>query len=758
MLGHLNKTKKVDYADLLLEHSQDAIIIIDTDYNVVYWNKGAEVLYGVAEKDVLGTSSIDAVQVTISAEEEKKIISKLHNTGTWKGEQKHLKKDGSFIYIHASMTTIKNDKGVVTNYVSINKDITQRVLLEAELKQANEKLEKLVEEKTKTLSATLHKLQFHIDNSPIAIIEWDKHGHITSWSNRATNMFEWEEAEVLGKYFEELHMLPDGANENAETVIKEVFWGDVISNCSVHKNVTKSGKEIYCQWNNSVLRNEKSEIIGSLSFVQDVTAQKLAEEQIRSHEKQLELIYDTVEDVIYLYDVQEGNQFQFVSVNHSFLKVTGLEKNQVVGKYVQEVIPEPSLSLVLQKYHEAIQVRGTVVWEEETPYPNGVKTGVVSVTPIFDSNGNCVQLVGSVHDITERKRVERELAYSENRLRTILDTEPDCIKLLDKECRLIEMNPAGLAMIEADNLEAVKGAPMIQLINPPYRRLFLQFVKEVFNGQQKKIEFEITGFKGTTRWLETNAVPFRNANGEIVAILGVTRDITPNKENEKKLHQLNIRLRELTAHLEDIREEERIKMAREIHDELGQQLTAIKMDVSWVQKQEGVKKDKVLQTKLQETEGLLSNVINTVRQLAAELRPSMIDDLGLQDALQWQAQEFTRRYGIKCSFKTNNDRFVIESKTAIALFRIFQEALTNILRHAQAKSVESRLTILKDSLTLEVADDGIGIDKKKLSNKKTLGLLGMEERALMLNGTFKVTSEIKKGTTITITVPVKKKS
>jgi PAS domain S-box-containing protein len=144
-----------------------------------------------------------------------------------------------------------------------------------------------------------------------------------------------------------------------------------------------------------------------------------------------------------------------------------------------------------------------------------------------------------IRDISERKKAQKKITESENRLRTILETEPECVKLLNQKGEIVEMNPAGLAMIEAESLEIIKGNSVINIINSAYKKAFSDLTKNVFEGKPGKLEFEITGLKGTQRWLETHAVPFKNTDGTIISLLGVTRDITLRKKAEYEILKLN---------------------------------------------------------------------------------------------------------------------------------------------------------------------------------------------------------------------------
>jgi len=213
-------------------------------------------------------------------------------------------------------------------------------------------------------------------------------------------------------------------------------------------------------------------------------------------------------------------------------------------------------------------------------------------------------------------------------------------------------------------------------------------------------------------------------------------------------------LRQLASHLQNVREEERAAIAREIHDELGQQLTGIKMDLSWISRKWNRSPEDPLQQKITGTLAMLDNTIRTVRRIATQLRPSILDDLGLIAALEWQSQEFSSRSGIDTHFQSTLPELNFDARASIGLFRICQESLTNVARHSGAKNVWITLDCVGENLHLSILDDGRGLNRIIRSN--TLGLLGMEERAMMMGGSLEIKSSPHGGVAVEATVPLAK--
>jgi signal transduction histidine kinase len=219
------------------------------------------------------------------------------------------------------------------------------------------------------------------------------------------------------------------------------------------------------------------------------------------------------------------------------------------------------------------------------------------------------------------------------------------------------------------------------------------------------------------------------------------------KETSRQLH-------DLAANLESVREEERTRIARELHDQLGQSLTAMKFDLAWLTEQLR-QKDAILAQKTKTVTVQIDTMIKTVRRIATELRPGMLDDLGLAASIEWQARDFGKRTGIVCAVRVPAEDLALTRSQSVALFRIFQEALTNVARHASAHHIKVALAATPEVVTLQVHDDGRGIQAQEIADLHSLGLLGMRERATRLGGTFNIRGAPGHGTTVTVSIPVK---
>jgi len=265
--------------------------------------------------------------------------------------------------------------------------------------------------------------------------------------------------------------------------------------------------------------------------------------------------------------------------------------------------------------------------------------------------------------------------------------------------------------------------------------------------------FEYTGLGdlGATKIYEGYLVPLRDKNQEII-ILSVSRDITERKQAEEALKQSRDQLHALTTYWQAAIEAERALIAREIHDEFGQSMTALKMDLTWLAKRlpEG---DEKLE-RLAGMNALVDDSIALMRRIATDLRPNLLDDLGLNAALEWQAKEFSNHSGIPCRVNLPEQDLNLDLALSTTLFRIFQEALTNVARHAQATHINANLQYKDQTVILTIQDNGRGISESELEAPGSLGLLGLRERAAQWGGEAVIKGVAGKGTTVTVSIPL----
>ena len=360
----------------------------------------------------------------------------------------------------------------------------------------------------------------------------------------------------------------------------------------------------------------------------------------------------------------------------------------------------------------------------------------------------------SLRYAVERKRAEVELRRSEVFLESIVENIPHMIFVKDADqLRFVRFNRAG---------EELLGHTRQNLLGKSDYELFPRDEADFFTSSDRNVlksrkvldipeEPILTKAKGL-RSLHTTKIPILDENDQPVYVLGISEDITERKRADTQLQRSFELLRTLSQRLDVVREEERTRIARELHDELGVRMTCMKMDLSRLlgMMRESLFPRERMEEKIRSMSADTDATIAEVQRLAAELRPGVLDDLGLVAAIEWQCQDFERRSGIRCLCEASFDQIKISPSRATAAFRICQEALTNVARHAKATFVRVLVKEKDEDVLIEIQDNGLGIPPEKLNDGASLGLLGMKERSMAIGGQLDIAGWPGKGTTVTL--------
>lgn len=370
----------------------------------------------------------------------------------------------------------------------------------------------------------------------------------------------------------------------------------------------------------------------------------------------------------------------------------------------------------------------------------------LTIAPVREGD---TQLFGAfVRDITDRKATEDHLRFQS----TILGHVRDCVVVTDLNGRVQFWNVGAEAVFGYTAEEMVGRSAAILYTDEDSNRLSMD-VQRIQDGEDLSGEWQRRRKDGTTVWIDSKRVVLCDPRGQAIGILGVAKDITERKRADEALRATHERLREFAGRMRSVREQERALMARQIHDELGQVLTALGMDVAWLEARLPAQ-DRPLVEKCRAMAAIIEGTIGRVRTLATELRPAVLDDLGLLAAIEWETQQFTRRTGIACTLELPATLPPLDADRSTDLFRILQEALTNVVRHAAAQHVDVQVRETSAELVLGVSDDGRGIAAAEAMNPRSLGLLGMRERALLWNGTVDVRARPQGGTSVIVQLPL----
>jgi len=343
--------------------------------------------------------------------------------------------------------------------------------------------------------------------------------------------------------------------------------------------------------------------------------------------------------------------------------------------------------------------------------------------------------------------------------RSVADSAPVMLWMASADAQCTFVNRQWLTFT-GRTLEQELGSGWMDGIHPDdLSRVRERVVEAMQSNRPLTIEYRLRRADGQYRWVVDAVSPRSDSRGALIGFVGSTVDLTEHKEEAVETHQ-RIRdsqeqMRRLAARIQAAREEERTALARELHDELGQTLTAIKLDLG--RATSALRDARVSSTvvdRLQSLIGLVEIGIETVKRITTSLRPATLDHLGLPEAIRWEAMGFRARTGLRCHVRADKESTALNPEQQTALFRIFQEALTNVVRHARASAVHVTLAERRGVFDLRIRDNGRGVTDAEVADPRAVGVLGMRERAVLVGGTFTMTGRRGKGTTVLVRVPL----
>ena len=450
--------------------------------------------------------------------------------------------------------------------------------------------------------------------------------------------------------------------------------------------------------------------------------------------------------------------------NRRCYEYTGLDASSLSGWAWRSLVHPDDSERTLSSWARALQSGERFEIEYRLRRADGVyRWHQGAAVPLRDAGGRVARWFGTCTDIelqiqsarilesmvADRTRALRE---AEQRLGAIIETEPECVKLLDAQGHLLDMNRAGLQMIEAGGLGEVAGCSVYEFIAEEHREAFRRLTERVCRGERGTLEFELIGLRGTRRWLETHAVPFVDESSGATRLLAVTRDVTERKRVERALRENESRTRALVGRLIAARESERRQLADELHDLIGQNLTALGIDLMAL-KPRLPTQDVAGAARLEAMRSLVERTIDSIRGVMTGLRPPALEEFGLVPALRAHAADFAERTRIKVALAVSGEGrppYEIE----LALFRVVQEALTNAAKHSGAAAVRIEIETLPERVRVSVADDGRGFAEMQGARgaRGGWGVPEMRERAEAHGGTLRIASSAQ-GTRLTVEIP-----
>lgn len=711
------------------ESSMDGILLTDPDGKILAANPAACNIFNIPEAELIKRNRDQLVDITDP--NLTKLLDERAKKGKARGELIMLRKTGEPFTAEISSALFKDAEGAVKSSMII-RDITARKKAEKEIQDSNFRFEVI----TRATNDALWEWNFETG------ILWGNENH----------------QQLYGLTIEDA--VPDNAmwlqriHPEDRHIIAETQTRSLVSDKNIFiseyrfLNARNEYRNIYDRC--YILRDRYLNPVRIIGSMMDITEQKKAESEIAESEKRFRNSLDKMLEGVQIIDFN----WRYLYVNETAAKHGNTAKEALEGFTMQEKYPGIEQSAMFKTLQQCMQERKTAFLTNKFTYPDNSHAWFdLSIQPVPEG-----LFILSI-DITEKKKKEEEIELaeaiikkSEAQYKDLFNYSPlpkwiydiETFKILDVNEATIKQYGYSRAQLTNMTVKDIRPAEdMEKFVNMKHHNAGSSAFN-VGEWRHKKAD-------GTIITVEISGHPVEY-NGRS-AMMIIANDITERKKSEDTIKQINNELHNLSEHLQTIREEERLQIARDLHDELGQQLTGLKLGIEWLSlKIPG--EDIRLKDKMYEMIDLIKVTIQSVRRITANLRPSMLDDLGLIAALEWQSMEIKNRHGIDIIFHSNLKEPNLSLETSTALFRIYQEALTNVVRHAAASKVQSSLELVDNNIILVISDNGIGMDMTAQKEHKSFGLIGIKERTFVIGGKFEMISEPGKGTTIKIIVPV----
>jgi PAS domain S-box-containing protein len=661
-------------------------------------------------------------------------------------------KNGQIRWSNTSASLVCNECGEPQYILGISKDITELTEASEMLEAAEERYRVFIQQSSEGIWRGEFSAPVNCSD-PVdkQLQQFYEKGYLAECNDQMAKLYGLKEAkQLIGAKLSDFITIN---TELTQVLSHEFIKNGYRLNRSLSIQTDVNGNRKY-YLNNVIGIVENGYVIRVWGMQTDITDQRLAEKKIWH----LASLVDNTTDII----ISHNLQLEIISWNKAAEKIFEVPASAAIGKVFKDLISveflnNTSREAVLQQVFEKGSCHSEILFINSAGHKIYLS---VTISKWYDASGQHRGFLSVAREITDVYIAREKLEDSEQFYKSLISDSVDGTVVLDENGYITYAAPS-VTNVLGFTIEEMLGKRADEFIfsgdMAAGHKIFFDEINGVSESWYHEVRYVSKDHK--VIWMMMRAHNMLK-NPCVKGIAVYFTDITKRKTTEIELQQSQEKLensleevRRLSVHLQNIREEERVRIAREIHDELGQQLTVLKMGISWLSKKINSKEDKI-QQKMNDLSGLIDNTVKTVRRISSELRPGILDDLGLVAAMEWHAKEFENRSVIQTLLHFPDDELLLPDPVRIGIFRIFQESLTNIARHSNASKVQIRLDYDRQKLLMTITDNGKGFNTESVRNKKTLGILGMRERAHMINGEYNIQSTPGKGTKIEVMVPI----
>jgi len=621
-----------------------------------------------------------------------------------------------------------------------------------ELEQRVKELEKAANDRT-SLGKQLKLLSLAVAQSSEGITISDLDGKLEYVNNAFAQMHGYSPAEILNTNLSIFHtpdQIPSVEAASLELKKNGSFKGEIW-------HVKRDGTVFLTMMHNSLIRDDTGKPIGMMGTLRDTTDIKHTEEALRESEERFRAIFEAAQDFIFI----KNCSLKYTHVNSAMEKLFQLSAQELIGKTDKELFGEEDGDHI-RKVDSRV-LAGEIIQEEHTsPVGETPITFNVIKVPIRDNSGEIVGLCGIARDITERKQSEEALRESEERFRSAFEDAATGIALMANDGYFMQVNQT-LCKILGYSEEELLSKTWVEITEPDDLNGCFDWLKRVKAGEQSAYEKRFIHKLGQPVWVMVSSSVVRDSQDRIQYFISLFHDISSRKQAEEalKISKENLlaesnQRKILSKRLIDLLEKDRHDIAMELHDNIGQILTSLKIYLEIID--DKLKPDTELGSLTKTAIKRANLAINDLNNSSQRLMPGILDALGLVPSLRSLLNEFRELTDIKIGFFNRNVQKRFDREKELAIYRIVQEALNNIVKHAKAKNVYVSLLKKGAVLSLSVEDNGVGFDQNKAmkisKGKGPLGLVIMRERTLQLDGELTIESILGKGTHLLVEIPI----
>lgn len=705
------------------------------DDRFVLVNEAFARMHGYTPEELVGQHVATTCAPAIAAETAA-LAARVARDGVVVGDFRHRRRDGREFPAHQEITLIRNADGVPVSRVSLLVDTSER------------------EQALEALRQSEDRFRAAYQNTVVGMVISDRDGRPVEVNDAACRMLGYSAAELRGMPFEHLTH-PDDVAESLQRRAR-LLDGDLVSDVFEKRYVRKDGSTLWVQVNLSPIHAADGRPSHLLALIEDISSRRAAHDALREREQQLRLALEAADAGTFAIDVAH-DRVRLTS-RTAALYGFGPEASPGLQDCLARVHPGDR-DEVMRRFTAALDARTDFEAEYRVCQPDGsVRWVQARGRGRYDSQGTLLEAVGVVLDVTERKLAFDRLRSSEQRFRLVTEATRDVLWDLDVASGRYWTSPNAATLFGREAAPAYELTVWEASVHPDDRARVQASLQEALRGPgtiwESGYRFRLAS--GAYGEFLVRAHIVRDDTGRAVRMVGAMTDVTEVKRAHRSLLEAHDRLRAAGREVHLAESRERAALARELHDEFGQLLTAAKLSASWLKAHAPSAPGLPVETYREKAANLcdvLDTALHGVRHVASQLRPPALDQLGLTRALEGLAAQVERHAGFECVVAIDDATRagVFGPAEGAAIYRIAQELLTNAARHAGARHVRVALTTAADRLTIEVDDDGRGFEPSAITGG--WGLKGIRERAELLDGTVAIDSRREGGTTVRVVLP-----